>query len=82
MSSPSPSFRQVWLISELREPLMVLTGGMEWKRAGPSKDQLRCCLMSHPVGRQDFAVLIKCSAPTEPRGGMGTERRLPEDGVA
>ena len=46
---------------------MALTGGLEWKRVGPSKDRLRCYLMGHPVGRQDFAVLIKCSAPT----GMG-----------
>ena len=46
---------------------MALTGGMEQRRVGPSKDQLRCYLMGHPVERQDFAMLIKCSAPT----GMG-----------
>lgn len=39
---------------------MALTGGLERKRVGPSKDRLDVP-NGHPVGRQDFAVLIKCS---------------------
>lgn len=57
---------------------MALLG--EWKRVGASKDQLSWSLMGYPVRTQDFAALVKCLAPTGPRGGIRAERRLLEDG--
>lgn len=38
--------------------------------------------MGNIAGREDFAVLIKHTAPTGSRRGMGAEERHPEGGMA